>query len=424
LSLATVIDLYRSRKNLFLDPKEIERVQVKKLRRLLAFAYDNVPFYHEKLRGVGIKPTDVQKLEDIQKIPLTTKTEIQSTPLNSMVARNVNVEECVKSRTSGSTGLSVTTLASRETDRFNGTMVYRAYFKNGMRLRDKMVVVKDLSAHPVQYRSWVEHFGLMKTRYISVFDDPRGQAKFFNSEKPDLIESYPSSLAIIADFYEDIVTAKPHLVFTLGEFLDKRSRETITRVFQTELYDYYASSEIGLISWECSQHSKYHTNADNVLLEFLGEDGEALAVEETGEIVCTNLFNYEMPLIRYNHEDMGAAVAGSCSCGIKLPLMRIEGGKKDDFLLSVDGRVIPPTIFFPYPFESFENIRQFKVIQEKREMLRIQLVTDAQLHPGIFDKAKKEIQRVFGKDMQVEFEIVPQLAKDSGGKLRKVVSKI
>ena len=424
MSLAVVADLYSSRRNLFLSSKDLEEMQVKKIRRLLTFAYDNVPFYHEKLRSAGIKPIDVQRVEDIRKIPATSKTELQRTPLNKIVARDVNIEKCVKSRTSGSTGLPLTTLASQKTDRFNGTMIYRAYFRNGMRLRDRMAIVKDLSSHPVQYRSWVRYLGLMRTNYVSVFDDPRMQIRFLNREKPEIIESYPSSLAIIADFYEDLVTVKPRLVFTLGEFLDRRSREIITRVFRTDLYDYYASSEIGLISWECQRHLEYHINADNVLVEFIGEDGECLAPGEKGEIVCTNLFNYEMPLIRYCHEDIGVAVNGNCSCGVKLPLMRIEGGKKDDFLLSVNGRVIPPTIFFPYPFEDFGKIRQFKVIQEKRDMLRIQLVTNAELDPTVFDKATKEIRRVFGKDMQVEFEIVDQLAKDPSGKLTKIISKI
>lgn len=424
MSLAAVADLFLSRRNLFLSPSDLEKMQTKRLRRLLTFAYNNVPFYHEKLRGAGLKPDDIQNLDDLRRIPLTTKTEIQCTSLNNMMARNVDVANCVKNTTSGSTGLSVTTLAGKKTDRFNGTMVYRAYFMNGMHLRDKMVVVKDLSAHPVRYKSWVEHLGLMKRRYISVFDDPRVQTKFLAEEKPEIIESYPSSLAIIADFYEDMVSVRPRLVFTLGEFVDRRSRETITRVFQTKLYDNYASAEIGLMSWECEQHSDYHVNADNVILEFISENGEPLTPGEKGEVVCTNLYNYEMPLIRYNHEDIGAAVAGNCACGVKLPLMRIEGGKKDDFLHTVDGRVIPPTVFFPYPFANFEKIRQFRVIQESRNMLRIQLVLKESLDSDVLDEAKKEIRRVFGKDMDVEFETLEQLTRDPSGKLRKVVSRI
>src|SRR5271157_520221 len=115
MSLAVVADLYSSRRNLFLSSKDLEEMQVKKIRRLLTFAYDNVPFYHEKLRSAGIKPIDVQRVEDIRKIPATSKTELQRTPLNKIVARDVNIEKCVKSRTSGSTGLPLTTLASQKT---------------------------------------------------------------------------------------------------------------------------------------------------------------------------------------------------------------------------------------------------------------------------------------------------------------------
>lgn len=426
MSVRTAVNLLRSRRNLFLNSPDLERLQIRKMRKILAFAHDNVTFYHYKLQRAGVKPDDVRTLRDLARIPLTTKSEIQNAPLNSMIARNVEVDKYVKNRTSGSTGLSLTTLTGKKTDQFDGTMWLRAYFLNGMRFRDKMVIIRDLSTNPefLTRKNWLEHFGIMQRRYASVFDDTKVQAKFFADEKPDIIESYPSSLVIMGDLYEDEIVVKPRLVFTMAEFLDDRSRTVITRFFQSELFDYYGSAEIGLMSWECKQHSGYHINSDNIIMEFISESGEPSAPGEKGEIVCTNLFNYEMPMIRYKHEDVGTAVSGHCTCGVKLPLMRILGGRKDDFLMSTDGRIMPPTIFFPYPFLNFEKIKQFRVIQEKRTKLRIQLVVKETLAPEIFEKAEKEIKRVFGQNMETEFEILDQLARTPGGKVRKIISKL
>lgn len=416
------MDLLRSRRNLFLDREELSRLQFKRFRRLLSFAYLNVPFYNRKLRRAGLKPDDVRSIEDVKKIPLTTKKELRETSLTELVAPGLNLARCVRNFTSGSTGEPLLTVAGVRTNSFDGSMWLRAYLLNGMRLRDKMVVIKDLSAHPEQYRSWLEYLGLMRRRYVSVFCDSRRLLNYFILEKPDVIQGYPSSFAIMASFYESFVKVKPRLIFTLGEFLDKTDRALITDVFGTDVYDYYGSSEVGLISWECKCHSSFHINADNVFLEFVGKDEEVIGVGELGEVVCTNLYNYEMPLIRFRQGDVGAAVSGECSCGIRLPLMEIKGGKKDDFLLAAEGRLVPPTVFFPYPFENFERIRRFRVIQERRNKLLIQLVLSKPVDLSFLARATENIERVFGQDMEVEFEFLEKLDRDPSGKLRKVIS--
>lgn len=425
MSLSTIANLCISKRNLYLGCDDLEKMQLKKLKNLLTFAYHDVPFYHNKLKKVGLRPDDIQKLEDVRRIPFTEKSEIQDTALEEMIARNVNINDCVKNRTSGSSGMPLTTLAGIKTDKFDGTMWLRAYFLNGMRLRDKMLVVKDLSSHAAPSKRWVEYFGIMRRKYASVFDESRILANFITKEKPEIIESYPSSLVIIADMYEDLVTVKPRLIFTLAELLDKKSRDLIKNVFKAELFDYYGSAEIGLMAWECGEHSNYHMSADNVLMESVGENGETLGPGEVGEIVCTNLYNYEMPIIRYKHGDIGATVLEDCKCGVKLPLMKIAGGRKDDYLQTTDGKMVAPTVFFPYPFDHFEKIRQFRVIQETRNKIKIQIVLKQKLDSDMpLEKARKKIQDVFGQEMEVEFEILEHLVRDPSGKIRKIISRI
>ncbi len=424
MGLTDFFALHYSNRNLYLRPPEVRKLQTKKLRSILVHAYDNVPFYHEKFRNAGLRPCDLQSLDDLHKIPLTTKTELQTSPLNKMIAQGVRLETCVESRTSGSTGIPLRLFSSKKTDSYTWTMMTRAYLQNGMHLRDKMMIIRDLSDHPATARSIGEYFGLMRKRYISIFDDPKVQLNFFAEEKPDIIQSYPSTFVVAADSYECTLNPKLRLIFTTGEFLDKQSREMITKTFNAELFDYYASTELGLISWECKQHSEYHMNSDNLIIEFVDENNDQLSTGEIGEIVCTNLNNYQMPLIRYAHGDAGQAVDGACNCGIALPLMRIVGGRKDDFLRTTEGRRLPTTIFFPYPFQNGDGIKQFRIIQERRNLLKIQLVLREKLAPVVFLNARKEIQRIFGKDMEVEFETLDQLERDVSGKLRKVISRI
>jgi len=303
-------------------------------------------------------------------------------------------------------------------------MWLRASLLNGMRLRDKMMTIKDLSAHPYEYRSALEYIGLMKRRYVSVFDDSRKMLAYFKVEQPNILQGYPSSFIIMASFHKSLVDIKPRLIFTLGEFLNQMDRKLIENVFNAEVFDYYGSSELGLISWECKEHLGYHVNADNVIVEFVDDEGEVVSQGELGEIVCTNLYNYEMPLIRYRQEDVGAAVSDECTCGIAFPLMLLNGGRKDDFLHATNGKVIPPTIFFPYPFEDVEKIRQFKVIQDRKKRIIIQLALCGSMDSSLLGKAQENIQRVFGQDMEVKFEILDSFKKERNGKLRKIMSLI
>jgi phenylacetate-CoA ligase len=219
----------------------------------------------------------------------------------------------------------------------------------------------------------------------------------------------------------------PRLIFTSAEVLDNESRKLIQSVFGSEVFDNYACYEFGLLGWECQHHMGYHMNVDSVIMEFV-KDGEPVTEGEGGEIVCTSLLNRAMPLIRYKMGDIGVPLAESCSCGVTLPLMKMMMGRADDFLTTIDGKAVPPTVFFPYPFEEadFGVIAQFRIIQESSDKLVIYIALQDGFHDEdkVLQNAERRIQKLFGEGMQVEFKIVSELKRDPSGKLRKVISRV
>lgn len=417
--------LYELRKNLRLEPSSLQEMQRKKLRAIIKHAYENVPFYHKKFDSAGIRPDDVKSVADLSKFPVTTKSEIQASSLEDIVARNIGVNRCIKRFTSGSTGIPLTIIVDKRAVDFEGAVWFRALFENGLRLRDRMAIIIDPRSFPKK-RSHVQRLGITRRNYISIFDDAERQLALLEKYKPDVVKGYPSSLAILADVCnqnEDAV--KPRLVFTSAELLDSGSRKLISSVFEAELLDSYASYETSLLAWECHEHMGHHINVDSVVVEFVN-NGWTVAPGERGEIVCTSLVNYAMPLIRYSLGDVGVPVEEQCSCGRTLPLMKVVEGRVDDFLTALDGRIIPPVVFFPYPFENLEGIRQFRVIQERRDKLTIQLAaTERFLNDNqVLEKARREVQKLFGEGMQVEFQILEKINRDHTGKLRKIISHI
>jgi phenylacetate-CoA ligase len=418
--------LHQLRGNLWLKPSVLRKMQNERLRAIVKHAYDNVPFYHRKFEEAGIKPDDIKTVEDLNKIPLTTKLEIQSKSFQEIIAMNVNPKNLVKNTTSGSTGIPLTTFSDRRVEDFYEAVWLRAMFEDGLRLGDKMAVIADPRLFPKK-KSLFQRLGFERRKYISIFDSAERQMALLRKFKPDVVRGYASSLFILAtEFGEALRELKTRLIFNGAEPLDASSRKIISSAFGGELFDFYACNEFGLLAWECKAHDLRHLNADTTLVEFLDDEGEAVSPGKRGRVVCTGLFNYVMPLIRYELGDVAVPVDDECSCGITLPSIKRVEGRTDDFLVATDGRIISPTVFFPYPFENVDWIRQFRVIQESRKKLVIQVAVKETLADQdiVVKNAESKIRRLFGEDMEVKFEFVDEIPRDPSGKLRKVISRV
>lgn len=401
-------------------------MQNKRLRAIVKHAYDNVPFYHKKFENAGIKPNDIKSIEDMYKIPLTTKLEIQAQKFEDIVARNINPKSLMNTTTSGSTGIPLTIFSDKRIEDFYEAVWMRAMFEDGLRLHDKMAVIADPRHFP-KNKGIFQRLGFEKRKHISIFDSTERQMALLLEFKPDAIKGYASSLFILAaEFGEALRELETRLIFGGAELLDAVSRKIISSAFGGELFDFYACNEFGLLAWECKAHNGYHLNADTTLVEFLDDTGEAVSSGEKGRLVCTGLFNYVMPLIRYELDDVAVPVDDECSCGVDLPLINHIEGRIDDFLVATDGRLISPAVFFPYPFENFDVIKQFRVVQERKDKLRIELVPKGGFlnKNDFFEKAEKRIKQLFGENMNVEFKVLDAIPRDKTGKLRKVVSLI
>ncbi|XHH10312.1 MAG: phenylacetate--CoA ligase family protein [Candidatus Bathyarchaeia archaeon] len=414
-----------SKRNLRLQPDKLANLQFKKAKKLLIIAYETVPLYHNKLKKASLHPNDIQTIKDYTKVPTLTKTEIQSNPTSNTIHQGASQNRLIWRSTSGSTGIPLKVGLSRKTLELEGAIWYRALSENGLRIFDKRAIIGDPRCFPIKKHIF-ENMGLIKRQHLSIFNDAQTQLTQLENFQPDIIKAYPSSLTILADYSPQRTSAlKPRMVFTTSEILDKHSRDFINSSFETEVFDCYSCTEFALLAYECKHHNGYHINADSVLLEFL-EDGEPVDFGERGEIVCTGLLNQAMPLIRYEIGDVGVPLRDCCPCGRTLPLMQVVEGRADDFLVTTNGKVISPTVFFPYPFRDYEAIKQFRVIQPQKERVIIQVIPrmGIQNKQQILQDAEANIKHLFGESMQVEFQLLDKIERDSSGKLRKIVSNL
>ncbi|MCW4007335.1 MAG: phenylacetate--CoA ligase family protein [Candidatus Bathyarchaeota archaeon] len=414
--------LRQFRKNLWLKPHVLRKIQEERLRAIVKYAYKNVPFYHRKFKSAGITPDDIKSVNDLYRIPLTTKLEIQAQSFRDIVDKNVDLNSLVKGATSGSTGIPLTIFSDKKVEHFYEAIWMRAMLEDGLRVQDRMMIIADPRGFPKKI-GLLHRLGLEKRKHISIFDSIEHQMTLLREFRPNVIKSYASSLFNLASEFRDALRRlNVRLLFSGAELLNVESRKLISSAFGGELFDFYACNEFGLLAWECKAHEGYHLNVDSTLMEFLDDEGEVVSTNEKGRVVCTGLLNYVMPLIRYELGDIVVPADYECSCGIILPLIKFVEGRSDDFLVAPNGRLIPPTVFFPYPFENFDRIKQFKVVQERKDKLLIELVLKKNVaENGFFEKAEKKVKQLFGEDMKVEFKICDAIPSSKTGKIKKVI---
>lgn len=423
MSAINTLSLLRQlRKNQWLNTSELEDLQSKKLRAMIKYAYENTEFYHAKFKSAGIRPDDIKTAEDLKKIPFTTKAEHREHSMGSMLAKGVNLSRCFVTETSGSTGIPTKVVYDETANDFSKAVNLRSHIENGLQLRSRWAVFGD--PHHYQKPRWFQRFGIYSPVQVSVFDSVDKQLSIFRKFKPDVLDGYTSSIKLLAKEVDEgnIIDIKPKVIFGTSELLDSETRKYINSVFDVEMIDHFGCVELNRTAWECSEHSGYHIDVDAVVMEFI-MNGENVSAGERGEIVYTGLYNYSMPLIRYKIGDIGIPSDELCPCGRGLPLMKLIEGRMDSFMQVPNGRIFSPIIWTAM-MRGIPGIGQFKAIQEKRDLIRILLVTNDQFSKKTIDQIEHDIKEVMGEKINIETEIVDEIPKDKTGKVRAAVSKV
>jgi phenylacetate-CoA ligase len=121
-----------------------------------------------------------------------------------------------------------------------------------------------------------------------------------------------------------------------GEVTSPGQRRRSAAVFDCEVREVYGMREIPYIASECGAGS-LHVNEERVIVEIVDADGGAVPAGATGEIVATHLQSFEMPMIRYRTNDVGALIEGRCHCGRTLARLDLNVGRHEDSVAARDG---------------------------------------------------------------------------------------
>lgn len=396
--------------------QDIEALQLKKLKKVITHAYTNSPFYHEKFTRAGVSPEDITCLEDITKIPFTTKEEIREAQ-DTIIARNISLNNCYIETTSGSTGKKLEMHHHIDFKWFRNALFYRMYIDWGMRPFKKITYIRFSALEPTLFHK----LGFTKTFHISSFLDSDTQFELLCNHDPHILVSHPPDLVTMAKMQQKHNTSLEFdFAVSNSELLTQEERDFIEKIFNCPVYEEYSSFEVGFMARNCKKQNM-HIISDSVLMEVV-KNGEVVPPGEQGEVVVTSLFENATPFIRYYQGDMASLSPSQCDCGITFPLMNVIEGRKDDFIVLQSGKKIPPTRIVPL-FFNFSGIIEFNVTQVSTTRVVINVV------PGESFEKKEEkylIKLIKNelKGMDIDIKYVDSIKRTAHGKKRAVINKV
>lgn len=418
--------------NQWKSPEEIRAIQDRKLRRLVHHAYAHVPYYRCLFDLAGITPKSISGVKDLGKIPTTSRNRLMELPREQILARDIEIDKCRSTKTSGSTRTPLRIVHRRSDLSLMNLGWARAYFAHGIKPWHR---IAEFAApqYARRQRSWYEYLGLMQRKKLASSDSSDTWIAELSAWKAHALIGYSSTLQLLARTLQDqnISHISPKAVFSCSEILDKETQKFLRSVFKCSVVDIYGSEEARCIAWECEKCDGYHINSDLLIVEFL-RDGKPVGDGEEGEIVVTNLHSYAMPFIRYKQEDVGVPILKESVCGRGLPLMSIIKGRLNDFVVLADGQKISPQVFY-YAVVPVSGVGQWRAVQENIGELKIEIVPSFKILKNkqrwkakgkIKYRIGKNLQRALGERLKIAIEFVDSIPNSPGEKYRSIISSL
>jgi phenylacetate-CoA ligase len=417
--------LHELEKTQHLTREELKAWQLEKIRQVVKYAYEHVPFYGERYKSLGIEPDDIRSFKDFEGLPFLTREDVNNN-LESLVSPELR-SIALRNSTGGSTGQPMRFYMENAFSYWDNALELRGRGWYGVHEGDKMAWVWG-AAQDMHNWSWKARLkaGLMRERYLNAFDMSHEKilafARMLAHWKPTIIRAYASALCLLAECIRDnhIQGIHPKVIETTAEKVSTQQRELLESVFQCSVADWYTARELGTIAFQCPQGSLHV--AETRYLEVVAK-GKPVPAGQLGEVVITSAHQFAMPFIRYKPGDMAIFADQPCSCGRTPPVLEEVVGRLQDFLVNADGHFVHGG-YFPHTFRSWPEIVRYQVYQPDMNHLQISLVL-RQGGDGLWmQRLREEVQGRFGAEMQIDIKQVDHFELTKAGKHRFIISDI
>ena len=413
----------------------IEELQLHRLQSAMKWAYDQVPFYHHRFKEVGLSPKDIRNLDDLRKLPFTTKDDLREGYPYDMFA--VPLDKVVRIHSSsGTKGKPVVAGYTKGDINTWAELVARIVSAGG-------VVAKDVAQISFGYGLFTGGFGLhygLERVGATVIPASAGntqrQIVLMEDFGTTVLVSTPSYAIYMAEVGKDMGIDFSKMPLRVGLFgaepCSERLRQEIERRLGIAATDNYGLTEVmgPGVAGECLEKNGLHVNEDHFIVEVIDpQTGEVLAPGEEGELVFTSLTKEAFPIIRFRTRDISRLIPEPCPCGRTFIKMAKVSRRTDDMFIIRGVNVFPSQI--EEVLMEIEGIEpHYQIILDRHkglDELKILVEVSERIFPDAMKKlvefeesAKDKLRSTIGINAKIKL-VEPKTIERTSGKAKRVI---
>ncbi len=336
-------------------PQQIKEFQEARLKEALQYVAENSPFYKRLFAEHGIDLSEINTIEDLQRIPTTSKQDLQSHNSDFLCVPAVDVIDYVT--TSGTLGEPVTFGLTEEDLQRLAYNEASSFTMAGCTKEDVMQLMTTIDRRfmaGLAYFMGARELGCGIVRVGNGI--PELQWDTIKRVKSSVCMVVPSFLTKMIEFAEknniDFNQSSLRRAVCIGEALRTPDGELTTlgkRINEKwpslELYSTYASTEMQSSFTECEMHHGGHIPSDLIIVELLDENSQPVKDGEPGEVTITTLGVKGMPLVRFRTGDICIRYSEPCKCGRNSARLSSVIGRKGQMIKFKGTTIYPPILF-------------------------------------------------------------------------------
>lgn len=415
---------------------EMQALQSKRLVKAVNRVYHNVEYYRKKMQALGIEPGDIRGIEDITKLPFTTKDDLRDTyPFGLFAAPQSEIVRIHAS--SGTTGKATVVGYTRKDIDIWSECVARCLAGAGVTNQDTIQVAYGYGLFTGGLGA---HYGA-ENLGATVVPMSTGNTKKLTTMMIDFgvtaIACTPSYLLHIAETLEengDLDKIKLKAAICGAEPWTEQMRLQVEEKLHINAHDIYGLSEImgPGVACDCIYHKGLHVHEDHFYPEIVSaETLEPVADGETGELVFTTLTKEGIPLIRYRTKDLTSISRERCECGRTTARISRFKGRSDDMLIIRGVNVFPSQIeaallemggTTPYYMMIVDRVNNLDTLEVQVEVEERFFSDEIRELENLTKKIAHVIQQAIGLAVKVKL-VEPHSLERSMGKAVHVIDK-
>lgn len=413
-------------KSQYWSKDEIINYQNQQLQMIMKEAFDNVPYYIDLSKKTGLDYRDIKTQDDLKLLPVLKKENIRGNEKNFINKNAVNI---LNGSTSGSTGSPMKLFFTKES--FSKRWAFELRLRQWAALKDAyeprrvQFTGRDFIDKNNDKKVFWRYNYFLNTMHVSSFyinyDTAPALAAAIVKYKPEFIDGYPSSIAMLAKICLEKSIPLPGVkaVRVSAELLCDEDRRLIETAFSCKVFNQYGSAESSIFACD-NEFGEMIISPEYGVTEILDANGNEVSAGEKGSVITTSFMNPNMPLIRYSLGDIvekGSVI--SSKYGSNFERINYVDGRNDDVIF-IKGKGYISRLGFLV--KGMDSIYESQVVLEKGDLVNVRIVPTPKFNKDEENKLFKQLEKILGQEVAIKITVVKEIAKGPNGKFKYVIN--